>query len=994
MNAKQHSRFVTARMRANVLANAKKTDWVRRRQQEAIRSADRAAAMSDEDLWNMVPSQDVPRAIYSTKGVLYDGVRPHCPNCGEEAPMKFRTRTWWDRVENSPWKLRCRNCREIHPKNDFEAFCRSGFDEHRMFRRDQADQSLLFNSEHPDPDDPLHKLYVDDGLGMTDEKGQVHHMVAYYAHHYLWMRINRYLKALVEAYAVTSERLYAHKAAVLLDRIADVYPEMDYKPYFRIGMQHSHGGTGEGRIQGCISECGGGTDLARGYDTIFDGVQGDVGLVDFCSSMATRYRLGDKNSVAEICRHIERNLLLEILASTKDGRIRANTGSTQTCLATAAIALDDPTLTPQWLDWLFDPNFPSEQSSVKDPINWVLVEGLDRDGMGGENGYYGLGWARGMQLVAEILAAYPEYTKHNLVRDYPKLKQSFFIASRLNILDAMMPNAGDSGEVGSWARFGSASVYMLGYRLYRDPRFADLAWREHELHGASLRRGDDIYRQNPDALIEAVQRTARLEESALQSDHMGRYGQARLQTASRANGRAVFIHYGQGKGHSHHDCLNIGILAKNVAMIPDFGYPEYTGNWPKRGAWTANTISHNTLQIGDRRSGNSPGGKIRLFTSKAPLRVIQVDAPNAYEGVETYLRTVALVDVGDDDSYVLDVFRARGGRNHRLSWHGSAKTAQANGLTLVKQATGTFAGPGVPFAKLDGPDRASYMQSGFTYLYDVERSAGGVTAPYSIDWEIVDTRGRVEQGKKPRLRLHALTPCDEVSLATGDSPNRTLRPRYVIQSRLGENMQSQFVNVLEPYERTPIIRQVRCLQVEHGADVCGVAAVAVELADGRTDILVSCEQRTAVKVEGGVDFDGMFGMVRIDRGRPVLMRLVGGTLLAYGDVKLTTGRGAYSGTVVRPDASEAENNRVCLEPPLPANAGLEGLTIHFINDLPMDTSYKIRAVTADGISTGDTTVVRGFKDRTDFAAGYTYLVNPGDGYVLPVTVALDRDHGR
>ena len=75
-------------------------------------------------------------------------------------------------------------------------------------------------------------------------------------------------------------------------------------------------------------------------------------------------------------------------------------------------------------------------------------------------------------------------------------------------------------------------------------------------------------------------------------------------------------------------------------------------------------------------------------------------------------------------------------------------------------------------------------------------------------------------------------------------------------------------------------------------------------------------------------------------------------------------------------------------PPLPEDAGLVGRTIHFINSLPLDTSYDIRAVTADGISTGDITIVQGMADSTDPSAGYSYPVNPGDEYVVPVVVGM------
>jgi len=207
-------------------------------------------------------------------------------------------------------------------------------------------------------------------------------------------------------------------------------------------------------------------------------------------------------------------------------------------------------------------------------------------------------------------------------------------------------------------------------------------------------------------------------------------------------------------------------------------------------------------------------------------------------------------------------------------------------------------------------------------------------------------------------------------------------------------MHSQFVNVLEPYDTTPFIKQVRLLSIEHGADENAVVAVAVDLTDRWTDILITCEQPTAVKVEGGIDFNGMFGMVRLAEGKPKLIRLVGGTLLAHGDARLTADRAEWRGKVVGIDASDAENNLVFLDPPLPQDAGLVGRTIHFTNDLPMDTSYKIRAVTADGVSTGDITIVRGFKNRTDFTAGYTYLVNPGDEYMVPMITGMECDDSR
>ncbi len=980
VQAKKCSRFVTAQMRANALENVKKYDWAAARQQAEISGAARWATLTDEQLWEMVTSQELPRDIHTNK-------EAGCPNCGTGI-TPYGNYPW---QVGGDWKLKCPNCGAVYPKNDFYAFYKSALDEHGFFRRELGDKSLLFNADHPDPNDPLHKVYVDDGYGMVDEKGNRHRFIAYYNSFVQWVRVFGAIDSLSRAYTVTGDPVHAHKCAVLLDRIADVYPDMDFAPFSKLGFEHSHGGWGIGRIQGCLWENDNVWRASHAYDKIFDGLQDDKELVSFCSQMAAKHKLGDKSSIEAICRHIEEDLLVSMLESYKDGRVDGNKARIRNPAA-AAIALDRGDVTQQWLDYLFDPGFPHEK--YQNPVPQLAVEGLDRDGMGAMCGGYGLMQKDSLIDLAEVLAAYPEYTTHNIVAEYPKLKQAFLITHRLHCLDAAIPNIGDSGATGTWGRSDSTRTFIRGFRLYNDPRMAALAWHYAGGDTAKLRLPDDIFASDPEAALQQIVQAGQAGEFRLVCEHTGRYGQAVLQTESPLDGRALWIHYGQDKGHSHSDCLNIGLYAKNVDMLPELGYPEFTGAWPKRGAWTSNTISHETLVVNDTRSGYSPGGKLTLFAVQPPLRVMDVSSKTAYEGLTTYRRTVAMVDISATDSYVLDVFRARGGKSHRLSYHGPAETATVSGIGLVKQATGTFAGPDVEFATLTGEQEAFYKASGHTYLYDVERSAGPVDSPFTMDWKAEDLRGRIAEGKEPHLRLHSLSKCDEVATAAGDPPqNKRGNPRrlrYLLQSRLGDNVESQFVTVLEPYDTTPFIKQVRALKVEHDADPNSVAAVAVDLTDGTTDILIACKERTHVKVEGDVEFDGQFGMVRLVNSEVKLMRMSNATLLKLGDIELRADRSAYEGTVTAIDVSDPMNNKVLLDPPLPQDPGLVGLVIHFHNDLPLDTSYDIKALTADGISTGDITIVRNFKDSKDFTAGYNYLVNTGDAYSVPYHAGLDR----
>ena len=234
-------------------------------------------------------SQELPRAVYIAAGILYEGKKDACPKCGKPISYGGKVDFW-----KHDWKLTCSSCGERFPKNDFAAYYQTALDEHGFFRRNLGDKSLLFNAEHPDPNDPLHSLYVDDGYGMTDEKGDKHHVVAYYNYAAQWASIFRAVTALSKAYALTSDARYAHKTAVLLDRIADVYPDMDYDPLGKLGFQHSHGGSLQGRIQGNIWETMTADTLSRAYDLVYDGIQSDQELVRFCSQRSAQYGLGDK----------------------------------------------------------------------------------------------------------------------------------------------------------------------------------------------------------------------------------------------------------------------------------------------------------------------------------------------------------------------------------------------------------------------------------------------------------------------------------------------------------------------------------------------------------------------------------------------------------------------------------------------------------------------------------------------------------------------------
>ena len=91
------------------------------------------------------------------------------------------------------------------------------------------------------------------------------------------------------------------------------------------------------------------------------------------------------------------------------------------------------------------------------------------------------------------------------------------------------------------------------------------------------------------------------------------------------------------------------------------------------------------------------------------------------------------------------------------------------------------------------------------------------------------------------------------------------------------------------------------------------------------------------------------------------------------------------------DTSDPLDCRILLDPPIPQNSAVVGECIHFLNDNPLDTTYDIARLLPGGVSTGDTTIVQGYKDFQEPQKGHRLLVNPGDRYIVPIAVAWTSD---
>ncbi|MDA0748238.1 MAG: heparinase II/III family protein, partial [bacterium] len=704
--AKDGTSLYTPEQIANARENVTRYDWAKQELERTLKACEPWMQRSDEELWDLVTGQEIPRGIH---------VNPDlgCPSCGREV-YRFGNYPWKVSLER-PWKLECPSCNEIWPKNDFGAFHNSGLGDGGVFRRDLADESLLFNADHLDLNDPKRTYAVDDGHGWVDAEGNRWWFIAYYSHYCTWQELTNGVTALGRAYLLTGNPAYAHKGALLLDRIADVYPEMDLTPYSKMNLYNSHGSSGKGRIVGCIWETGKAKSLAQAYDMVYEGIKNDDELVRFLSEKATRWKIwNEKSSIARIRENIETNLLREFIASCKDGRISGNEGMTQSAMAMAAVILDDPQDSPPALDWCFEPG--RRGGSGGGHIPAVLINEVDRDGVGNEaSPSYSFLWMNNFRQCAEILEAGKKHRDYDLYRDYPRFKKMHATPYLLTARHWHTPRIGDTGKTGDPGMVSvDLEVAVDAFHRFGDPYFAQLAYKlngnkSDELHTS-------VFDKDPEAIQEQVRNIiAQNGELELGNLNLNGYGLTVFRTGKGGNRRAAWLYYGRNSGHGHFDRLNYGMYYRGMDILPDLGYPEYAdGKWPKRAGWTKNTISHNTVQVNRRAQETNWIGHCRFYETSGDIGIVEIASPEIYPETKDYRRTFITVNLSDTESYLVDIFRVAGGEDHLLSFHAAEGEATPNGLDLTVQSEGTYAGTDIPFGKhFDGPPDGRYRASGF-----------------------------------------------------------------------------------------------------------------------------------------------------------------------------------------------------------------------------------------------------------------------------------------
>ncbi len=884
--------------------------------------------------------------------------------------------------------------------------------------------------------DPYYAVFEVDENGdyvIDEENGkpkgtvqEIHNHIAFYNYR-AWQQERDILDALKIAYVYTGEAKYGRAGAIVLDRVADIWADMDTAPFTTSNEPDeffvTDGGRGTGKIQGSINDCVFATSFTECADAFFPILEDDF-VIDFLSQKAERFNLENKKESAyDIWRNWEEGILETTFDGIKKVQIYGNFGQLQHALTNAAIALDKQPRTNQMLDFVYKSGGISNSVLTGGNVMAQLVDTIDRDGMNNEaSPNYNYIPPQRLLYVADVIGRYTDDEAYNMLEN-SKFVQMYKAFPEVVITTMEAAQIGDSGTIGGGGFIATVEDYILAYKLLRETeigtRLANYLWLINGETAEGLHY--DIFTKNPDVLEDEIEE--RLDpDIGWQSELMSGFGFAVLRSGGKYettisqnvnNKRAVYLSFGKTNvSHAHADGLNMGIIAYDLNMTPDLGYPSNTGTQPERLQWVSTTLSHNTVVVNEKEQEGCEVSYPIHYDDAGKVKLIDVDSGGQYAETDIYRRTLVTVEVDDNDSYVVDFFRILGGNDHLFSFHVAGDTISETSLALGEEEPGSYADT----SWSQGPDPISpaswyydtYYPRGYSWLHKTQRTSAPV-GKYDVDFEIKDYRKNLVDSQGLHLKMTMLNDFDlsEVAIATGYPPNRSANKaflgkgiKYVLARRESEQaLDSLFTTVYEPYKGSSYIKESNAVEIEVLDGTPGsldtAKAVKVEHKSGRIDyIMYATNNSVTYQVRDGetkINFRGFLGVYSVQNGENIYSYLSDGDIIGAHNAS-----GSITGEVVDFSRDLSLDNYILIKPDTAASPeNLVGKMIVVDNDTVQNGAYHILdAETADDgnirLDLGTVSVIRRYKNADELDGGFVYNINAGQSFTIANSFVEDN----
>ncbi len=788
---------------------------------------------SYDELWNMVFGPELDRSWM----VKSDGI---CPSC--KAPVIMYD--WIIRPHENPWKLECPKCHELFPKNDFEAYYKSGLDHRGRFSYELANDDLLYNVETGDKTD---KFGVDDGMGYA-QNGEVFRFIQTYLVYGQWKyTILDAIKCLSDAYVYTGNTEYAVRTLILLDRLADFWPEYDFAEQ---GWLYDDRAYCTGYISYIVNSAFECFDLALAYDKVIEVLYMEPKIIEFLSEKANITGIDNKKLTPyDIKKNIDERILKDFIEHSE--KLDCNPPYTDLALFTARAVL----------------NWPENQNELENDISDIIIQNTRYDGLTGESGLYGYA-TMGKSAIAKLcnlfILADPDFIDKMYER-CPKLYDAYRFHIDLHCVNRYYPILGDVGYfgdvVGNYPASGKEENMVL-YKLYELTGDEDLLKTLFRVNGGTYTAAFQPYvgveeiNEKYTIFKQVVDKDKNIILNSVRKDE---YQIAVLRTGVASDKTEVWINFGTNKiSHSHGDGMNIGIYYKDVDLMPDNGYPNvsYGGGWYSSEVyWMTGTISHNVISF-NKQSHRRADGFITLWSIGDIFKVIRANAPGTFNNVDKYERSLALIDINDKNAYVLDIFRVGNGPA------GSYEKYSRSNISVLNTS-------GLNLSAVNREYPANVYMSNFQKSINTEEV-------WMADWFIENYFSAFTSGFKMHLNMIDMTRNENVyTCDTWLPPSMTLKSKghegfqlaTVITERIVEEGETAaFVSIMEPYSiESKIIstKRLNCINGNDGVEYDSNIAVEVKTFNGNTDVIILLDNDIDVG-ESGVVVDTDRGLIKTD----------------------------------------------------------------------------------------------------------------------------------
>lgn len=349
--------------------------------------------------------------------------------------------------------------------------------------------------------------------------------------------------------------------------------------------------------------------------------------------------------------------------------------------------------------------------------------------------------------------------------------------------------------------------------------------------------------------------------------------QARLQFMSKVP------HYHEDNltwGHYHFDLLSLQLYAKGREMESDIGY-----TWTRLRPYTVSMLAHNTVMV-DETSQNidltDNAGKALSYATQSPtVQFISVETPQAYAQCELYARSLALVKVSEQESYLVDLFEITGGNQHDWLLHGDADFDGSLTTDLqLKPRSGSLLPSNQKFVPWiiesadegEGAYRALKNSLGLVRNIRSARSDKIWNATFKTMPDdgtglritmLAQKNTEIMHGEIPSVRR----------AKENNSKNLDFWMPLIIARRKGKKLKSTFLAVHEPYSDAPFITEI----------FKDDDALIVKTADF-TDVHLFNSYGKKYKLKG------RYGFLRIRNDKVISACMADGILLKYKDFEL------------------------------------------------------------------------------------------------------------